>query len=481
MFNLWSLLQIVGVQVTSKVASFLVNRSAVKSDVSSFGVASFRLDLIVRSIVFLSREPFRKLSVRQTPSSSLSIFLWLIFPISIIVSLVTLGLIWYSKVGFDVSGFVNAVLLTVIAALIECVSEPFYNLNQFHSRSFSISNLIIALSFLVKSITILYFHQLNFSIPVSFALGHLSRSLFVLLFLFLVYRTTPIIATNSQGRNVHYYPLFKLFFVQTILKYCLTEFENTILYFSLTNDDLAVLTIIQSILVFVTKFLFLPMEELIHRTFSFIQNTLTKIFVLCRIGTFISIFFSFFLHLYGEFVLSTLFPDALLNHATIAKQLFLFSLTLPFLSINGISEAVLHSSANARVLSALNYYYSFISLVCAGFGFYLVKVFGLVGVSFSTIINMTLRIIVAFKYLNKSGVAVSVGDVLPRVTCLFSTVVSLFLFKWFTVHFSVVLVELSGRFIIFTGVFVVLGVLNSTLFVYNDWDDISIFFKPKTD
>ncbi|KAL0248053.1 hypothetical protein GEMRC1_003292 [Eukaryota sp. GEM-RC1] len=239
MLDVYGLGQLISVQLFNKLSSFLLNKSALAKDTSSFGVATFRFDLLNRSIVFLSREPFRRLilqNVEVKPSKSLLKLLFLELPLSLVVSFLLLFFFTFGSEDSILQQNSSALLIVVISSLLECSSEPFYNLLLTSEHNFSVSNLFLSLSFLVKTFASMACFLFNFSVAMSYAVGYLFRSLFLLC----SYSVAVLLRVEFTNSNLtgEEYQYLKIYSKQTVLKYILTEAENNVLFFLLSDHQL---------------------------------------------------------------------------------------------------------------------------------------------------------------------------------------------------------------------------------------------------
>jgi len=128
----WMLLaSLIGLQVFSRLITFALNQTLVRiASPLIYGAASVQFDLVLGTILFLSREGTRAALLRSlTPGRDRLLALGPILlggPMAVFVG-VGYARFWAGEEVRRQDGFGKAVMVYVIAALVELMAEPFYN------------------------------------------------------------------------------------------------------------------------------------------------------------------------------------------------------------------------------------------------------------------------------------------------------------------------------------------------------------------
>lgn len=127
-----SLTALIGLQLFSRLFTFTLNQALIRmASPEVFGAAAIQFDLILSTILFLSREGVRTTILRvKTPgptSMNLS-FIPIIAGIPLATAL-TWGYVQYAKDELRARPFFGeAVAVYALAAVLELLTEPFHNL-----------------------------------------------------------------------------------------------------------------------------------------------------------------------------------------------------------------------------------------------------------------------------------------------------------------------------------------------------------------
>ncbi len=126
-----SALPLIALQLGSRVFSFVLNQALLRiATPSAFGTAAIQFELLLNTILFLSREGVRTALLRvNSPESQHSNVAFIPFLLGCPIALTTSYLyVAYASEETSVQPyFREAVLLYVVGALIELMKEPMHN------------------------------------------------------------------------------------------------------------------------------------------------------------------------------------------------------------------------------------------------------------------------------------------------------------------------------------------------------------------
>ncbi|KAK8820295.1 hypothetical protein WA577_006361, partial [Blastocystis sp. JDR] len=375
-------------QVMIRLFSFLVNAIIIRFvSLNYIGIVNVRLTLLSTSILFLSREPMRKVCLDKGKEDWKSVcqLAWLCVPIGAVISLV-LCFIWiYVLPDPNIPFYTPAVFIYAIAALICLTSEPFYIFTQL-SLNTNIKVFVESEALFVRSVLNCLLLALFPSLRlVAFCLSEFIYSLlYPILYLWKLRQLMN--APDSDALHAYslhaFRPVFQpvpagsmrlvlLFFKQSFLKQLLTEGEKYLLSFSsVSMHDQGVYEIVNNLGSLFARFLFQPLEEGAYLFFSQAStrgqnqgqqaSTVCVLLLrcLCYFGSLVVTFgYSFasaLLFLYGGASLTT----------PVAVRMFrLYCVYVLLLGVNGTSEAFFMATAPTETLTQYNRKMVFFSVV----------------------------------------------------------------------------------------------------------------------
>lgn len=416
-------------QITFRLISFILNSFLIHHVHTEFiGACNFRLTLLYTTIIFLSREPFR----RALPTSNelnlrLITSLWLILLNGFIITII-FGSLWYFI--FDepnellVPNYRQSIIVCCLACIIELCGEPANCLNQI--------KLNVKSKFYIEAISLLLFNltfvSLVFYIP---SLGALSYSYARLVYsiLYLVLNNLLIskefnILPKTLSLDWSYLKLVKAYYFQSIFKQLLTEGEKYLItiFNLLSFSESGIYDIINNLGSLVARFLFLPIEDASYfyfinsfkRGLSFKQqldetNNKDKLIeskelyekmlkFLSIFGILISIYGQSYskllLHIYGGSNLSS-------NQVTV-NMLRFYCIYVYFLGLNGLTESFLNATMSDKQLNKHNYRLILFSSIYLAFIFISIKyIHQIYGLLIANCLNMSIRIVYSLIYAHK--------------------------------------------------------------------------------
>jgi oligosaccharide translocation protein RFT1 len=481
-------------QIGFRLTSFILNSFLIHYVHTEFiGACNFRLTLLYTTIIFLSREPFR----RALPSFNelnlkLITSLWLIVLNGLIITII-FGSLWYFI--FDepnkllVPNYRQSIVICCIACLIELCGEPANCLNQI--------KLNVKHKFYIESISLLSFN-LTFVLLVFYlpSLGALSysyaRLVYSILYLILNnYLINDNILPKTLNIDWSYIKLVKAYYFQSIFKQLLTEGEKYLItiFNLLSFSESGIYDIINNLGSLIARFLYLPIEDASYiyfiNTFKRgqsleeqikINNNKEKLIeskelyenmlkLLSIFGIIISIYGQSYskllLYIYGGTNLSS-------NEITL-NMLRIYCIYVYFLGINGLSECFLNATMSDKQLNKHNYRLILFSSIYLAFIFISIKyIHQVYGLLIANCLNMTIRSIYSLIYANKlfNGSFNIKCLILPEsfiLNCVFF--MCILLTKLSELFISNQLIHLTIGFLIFTfNLFIIYKYENKFLF-----------------
>lgn len=443
-------------QALTKAFTFASNQLLVHNiSPEIFGVAAY-LDFFNGTVLFFSREAERMAVQRaQDPSKQRlrqKIVNFAYLPLLLGVPIATGLYMLQRHSDLYVSAILPLPYHTVTAALValllflELLSEPAYALNQY-SLNFRLRSKIESAAVFAKCLVTLvgvvaskkaeYFDGLA---VLAFASGQLAYSLTN----FVAYSrlggvqaprrieqtktitktktTTPTTSTVSSFLDPAICQVWKSLFVQMIFKHLLTEGDTLLTSYLFSVADQGIYSVISNYGSILARLLFQPIEEFLRVSFTraFASETKNVAASLALMENLLVFYFDLSLlivlggYTNGAFMLRLLLGRSEKWSASSVFDVFpQYVLYLPFMAFNGILEAFFSSASTQTEISRFSYFMSFLSISVLALLYVLAKHFhfGLDGLIFANMVNMTLRagycLNYFFRFSTKHGVSVS--------------------------------------------------------------------------
>ena len=295
-------------QVTFRLLTFVVNAVVLRFiSRELLGIVNVRLTLIYSTILFLSRESFRKACLsrdsKERKWTQLINLIWLCLPIGILSGFL-LSIIWIYLLEYPskmyASSYKGAVIAFTFSAVAELLAEPFWVVGQaflFVQTKVVVEGVSLACKCLVTVLLVIWWPELSLTAFCMAQLAHTSCYV-VLYFVYFTWfvQTGGTRATNKARHedsqdgefpfrspkdflpcfnrkpfiDFSYGNLVFSFMKQSFLKQFLTEGERYLMtiFNMLTLAEQGVYDVINNLGSLVARFVFLPIEESYYIFFS---------------------------------------------------------------------------------------------------------------------------------------------------------------------------------------------------------------------
>ncbi len=418
-------------QIAIKLMTFTLNQFLFQyASATSMGLTQF-IKFVLGYILFLCREPIRLSVPKICGSSSVEGIVQrrqLVANFSIIITIVLFSAIGLPTIYTQlmrntdlITSVFKPLLLTmliILAAIIELLSEPYYDINQYLHLNFAKRTRIESIATFGRCV-------IQFTATIAFSKlwkgAGFADSNFVFGYAFSQLGYAAIVSslylTNQQLLFPHkvadHYleasasSYFKSIFLQQIAKYFLTEGDKILVNFLLPVHIQGYYSIITDYGSLLARLLFMPIEEAVRisMTATFesheisaakrkeaLNNTISAIF---KLYTYTLTLLILFAPSSTSYIVKILFKR-FNSDATLIWCFKLYWYYTPFLAVNGIAEAlfnsVFHDSKDADTYSKVmifNSLFFFINTYIFVHTFEL----GLSGLIYSNMVNMLMRIL----------------------------------------------------------------------------------------
>ncbi|KAJ2910113.1 Oligosaccharide translocation protein rft1, partial [Coemansia aciculifera] len=406
---------LMGLQLFVKLATFSMNAVVFYlAGQVAFGVASVRFELLLSTILFLSREGMRSALLRidadrnaadrsqsdttrssaqsrqRPPAHEQRIINAALVPICAGMAMAGALYVFYgapSSASADAPHYYLSLALYVVAACIELCVEPLFALSRsrvLFKLQAKCEGVAVAGRCIVVVLTLLFGRSLNAGVDsnplklVAFAAGQMAYAILILLSYLrgmsfeLEYSVWACylprkVALDSEGRQMAYVgPAVKdlavTFVGQSLLKHLLTQGDNMVMAQFATPAEMGVFAFVANYGSIPARIVFLPLEEASRAMFSKMANSENTDFVAmsadnARIARHVLATLGKF-HLLAGCILvvfaAQLSPTLLSfigqNDSTVAHALTAYCIYLPFMGMNGFLEAFVHCVATKKQL-----------------------------------------------------------------------------------------------------------------------------------
>ncbi|KAK2862197.1 hypothetical protein Q5P01_001730 [Channa striata] len=432
-------------QVMFRVLTFLLNAFTLRFvSKELIGVVNVRLTLLYSTLVFLSREAFRRACLSGGSGTTHSWrqvinLLWLTLPLGVLwATLLVCVWLWLLEIPNPqtVPFYGSAVVLFALAGVQELLGEPLWVLAQAHMfvrLKVVAESLAMLAKCCITVVLVVFFREWGLYI---FAAAHLIYTGFLVLcyavyfirFLgskeavkesFPLQSVGDLLPHRTDGEALVDWTLARLtwsFFKQSFLKQILTEGERYVMTFLnvLNFGDQGVYDIVNNLGSMVARFIFLPIEESFYIFFgkvlergrdvqsqkkedvaiaAEVLECLLKLVLV--IGLIITVFGYAYSHLaldiYGGSLLSTGAGPTLLR---------CYSCYVLLLAVNGVTECFVFAAMSQKEVDKYNLVLLTLSVSFLFLSYILTRWAGGVGFIMANCLNMGLRILNSLLYIH---------------------------------------------------------------------------------
>ncbi|KAG2213426.1 hypothetical protein INT47_009100 [Mucor saturninus] len=455
-------------QFVSRMLTFSLNQIVLRYvSKDNFGIASVNLELLSSTILFISREGFRSILIRD--SSNRQKILNLAYIPTCLGLLTTCLTCSYYLSTITAQDLVEmpyyrvAVLCYGFASFVELLVEPLFIL--------ALNNLYFQLRVMVEGIAVILRCLVTFGLTLYFAgndkLGILAFAIAQVVYGmvmmigyggFFIYkeksigRLIPHEIVEQERRYLFDPALLYLGITmtkQSLLKHVLTEGDKMLISILSSKEDRGVYAFVVNYGSLIVRILFQPLEET-GRTFfskllsssdeksrvSIRQTAANVLMILLQFHILLGLVFICFATNYS----STLI-DLLAGHKWSQGEgnapgvLALYCVYVPFMGINGITEGFVQAVATKSDLSRLSYFMVLFSVCFMASGFIFMYVFemGAMGLILANMVNLGIRIGYSWHYIRtyfQPSVTLSVKQWFPHAATVTSFIMAWSITFW---------------------------------------------------
>ncbi|KAI9090842.1 Rft protein-domain-containing protein [Phlyctochytrium arcticum] len=232
-------------------------------------------------------------------------------------------------------------------------------------------------------------------------------------------RRVAQIQPNGQKSSLYFDPeqlaIAWSFSFQSALKYALTEGDRILLLWTgQSNAQKGAYKLVSDLGSLIARILFQPIEETARAYFSrtltgkkavpkaTAMSALHFLKTLLRAQFIIGAYFLFFAPQFAGSLIQILYGGQKSSDSEIVNSLAIYCVYVPFMGINGITEAFFQGVGDSHWIRKQSYWLVYCSFAFAGCSFLTMKMlaFGTSGLILANIVNMLLRIVFCWQFIN---------------------------------------------------------------------------------
>lgn len=436
---------LMGLQIFVKLITFSMNAIVIYlAGEEAFGVASVRFELLLSTILFLSREGMRNTTLRMnnkggragaqsmpTPGEQRLInaaLVPILAGIGMASSLYLYCVGWERQYGDDRHYYLSLTIY-IIAACIELLVEPLFILSrervlfrlQAKCEGVAVSGRCLAVVFCL----LLGIRWDNSFRLLAFAIGQTAYAVLILFSymwamsdeldfpIWHCYIPRPANQSDSGAGYLskHTRKMAATFVGQSLLKHFLTQGDNMVMARFASPKEMGTFALISNYGSIPARVVFLPLEEASRVVFSQITATSpqskktaanTVRYVLTTLGQ-LQMLLGMVVVVFGALLSSTLLSLVGMTDTTKNQAFIAYCIYLPFMGLNGFMEAFMHSVAERRQLLRINIWMTGFTVAYVVLGIQLLHVmrWGSTGMVAANIFNMALRIAYCQRFITQ--------------------------------------------------------------------------------
>ncbi|XP_028302882.1 protein RFT1 homolog [Gouania willdenowi] len=433
-------------QVMFRVLTFLLNAFTLRFvSKELIGVVNVRLTLLYSTLVFLSREAFRRACLSGVSGSKHSWrqvinLLWLTLPLGVLwAALLVCVWLWLLEIPnvHTIPHYGPAVVLFALSGVQELLAEPLWVLAQAHMLvrlKVVAESLAMIAKCCVTVVLVVFAGEWGLYI---FSAAHLVYTgLLVLCYVvyfarflgskeaadrrFPLRSVSDLLPSRAEGEPLVDWSLARLtwsFFKQSFLKQILTEGERYVMTFLsvLSFGDQGVYDIVNNLGSMVARFVFLPIEESFYIFFAKVLErgrdvesqkqeevsiAAEVLECLLKLVLVIGLIITVFGYAYSHLALDV-YGGTLLSSGTGPSLLRCYSCYVLLLAVNGVTECFVFAAMSQRELDQYNLVMLALSVSFLVLSYMLTWWAGSVGFILANCLNMGLRICHSLLYIHR--------------------------------------------------------------------------------
>ncbi|KAI7886932.1 Rft-1-domain-containing protein [Lichtheimia hyalospora FSU 10163] len=448
-------------QFSSRMLTFGLHQIVLRyTTAETLGIASVKLELLLSTILFISREGFRCALLRggseekersdsekEQEEQKVTNLAYIPTAIGLITTLLACG--YYLSTIDDATSFKypyyrTSVILFGAAAFAELLVEPLFVLAMnrlYFSLRVSVEGVaVLVRCFITFGMTLLGATSSHNAYGVlAFAVAQMAFGLIMMIgyFAFFINKVQsrhmkmsslfPQKLKASNGRSYYFdKPMLNLASTltkQSLLKHVLTEGDKMLISAICSDNDQGIYAFVVNYGSLIVRILFQPLEETTRTLFSKLlsngdknkssmQTAANVLLMTLRGHMLLGLLFTCFATNYTATLIDLLVGKEWSIHRNAPAVLSVYCMYVPIMGVNGVTEGFVQAVATKKDLSRLSYYMIGFSacFMVAGYIFMHVLDLGAIGLVLANMVNLSIRIAYSWNYIS-----CYFGDTIPQL------------------------------------------------------------------